>query len=319
MTIQALQSARKMAKYNSDGSDSELEEGEIANDEIEIIEEVIRRPPSASLISVKSLTQNSSRPPPPNFKRSPPPNKKSDALVEPILKRPRIVLEKETANAGATSTTGRVGHKGEGKFASRSSNPKRRSSSSAIRRKSPPRNQLRKVQLGSYKSHSSDNSHLSKDSSKSGGSQKILPNEQTLISKPIKPERPEPAQDAKWIPAFESTSRCSVESMDIDPSSEDEDEVLGLRLAALHSVVSNGSKSKEVKEPSVDAVDAKSPKSPPPESAASDCPTVEETQVMFPFSLGDFPFFGAVGRCGVLFFFSLFFFSLVTHLFLGRG
>lgn len=287
MTIQAAKLAGKMATKTtepltvatSESCDSELEEGEIANDEIEIIEEVIRHPVPPPISNVKPPMQQHVIRPSTTVKRSPPPSRKFDSSLDTLsLKRSRV---DGAGNISVTLFNVNVTRKHD---AETKSTTKRRSTAAG---RSPTRNQSRKVLPPNPIKPFNNGMQQLKDSSSNGHAERakrppttrepaLRPSksESSIQSSVVNHGKPEPAKD-KWVSTFESTTCCSVESMDIDSSSED-DEELGLRLAALHSVVSNSNKPKEPKEPHSDS--GPSSKSPPPQPVTEN-PNAEETQV----------------------------------------
>ncbi|KAK4036974.1 hypothetical protein OUZ56_029019 [Daphnia magna] len=211
-------------------SDSELEEGEIANDDIEIISEFIRHPPikSQMLNSRKSVLET-------NVVSS----RKPDSFTENRLhstKHPGSGI-----NSGGNSGKMELKHVGGLKPAQRSSRGK---SSVSSKRKSPPRMLKR---LGQSRSRMDSNSSSRNRFSGSRSNREKVPSNQAR-----KEEKPgnsvtigsEESKDKRWKQSFELITPGSVESMEED-SGSDVDEEIKLRIEALNSVVVNA-KPKEI-------------------------------------------------------------------------
>ena len=241
MTIRdAAVKAGTMEKFTDPvTSDSELEEGEIANDEIEIISEIIRHPPrkisrrsSRGSVPVKNLTISI---------------RKLDGSAET-----RQIRESISGSSSGGVSGGKIDSKRVSDL-----KPVRRTSTSekssvSVKRKSPPRTLKR---LGASRSTAkpeisrSSRNRLSSSSSRSNRERgpstkkedKHAGNSLILTSAASK--------DTKWKQSFELVTPGSVESMDIDSASESDEEIK-LRLEALNSVVVNV-KPKEVSKPDV--------------------------------------------------------------------
>ncbi|XP_057376813.1 nucleolar and coiled-body phosphoprotein 1-like isoform X2 [Daphnia carinata] len=205
-------------------SDSELEEGEIANDEIEIISEIIHRPPikPQMLNSGKSVLET-------NLVSS----RKPDSFTETRLH------SSKHAGSGTNSggNNGKIELKPIGglKPTQRSSREK---SSVPSKRKSPP-NTLKR--LGQSRSRLDSNSSSRNRFSGSRSNRERVPSNQ--VRKEEKPGNSvtigsEDSKDKRWKQSFELITPGSVESMEEDSGSDDDEEIK-LRIEALNSVVAN--------------------------------------------------------------------------------
>lgn len=285
-TAQPLSLSIATAEASDVSAESELEEGEI-NDDVEFIQEVIRQPHPPQLLAVsvsgkpilaKSLSnprsslsiQHSSHPP-----------RKADPIVDLNGKRPRLHSSpvRRSGNNGGTLKDGQRHTNSVAKISKAGGSQNRRSPPQRAR--SPSKNQSGKIYSElTNRVGSNGRNPQPKSSSSVQASRDRRPSSNQLSSsssKNVKDDasgdltkraKSESVKEAKWVPAFEPTaSCCSVESMDIDTPSDD-DEELGLRLAALHSVVSNNKK-KEVVDPQTNT----------DQSASSNCLPVEAPSV----------------------------------------
>lgn len=202
-------------------SDSELEEGEIANDDIEIISEFIRHP------TIKSQKLHFGKP-----GNGVMPLRKPDSFAENRLhssKHPG-----SGSNSGGNSGKIELKHTSGLKADQRSSREK---SSVSSKRKSPPRMLKR---LGQSRPRMDSNS-----SSRSRVSGSRSNRERESSNQARKEEKPcnsvtigtGESKDKRWKQSFEIVTPGSVESM--EESGSDVEEEIKLRLEALNSVVVN--------------------------------------------------------------------------------
>lgn len=210
-------------------SDSELEEGEIASDEIEIISEFIRHPPN-------KRTKLNSRDGIVHHGQSCDSTRKSASLkaLESVNKK----------SLGSSNSGEGKGRKTEVKrnsdtktVAKRAVNGK--ANFDGVKKKSTAEGVNR---LGNYRSSSkSGSSRSSRLRSKDRSlRERDLPSQLKSDDKPpnSKPSSPGASRDFKWKKSFELVTPGSVESIDAD-SGSDIDEEIQLRLEALNSVVMN--------------------------------------------------------------------------------
>lgn len=312
------------------GDESELEEGEISDD-IEIIKEVNRQSkqhhaetgkPSSTIQKILPVS-DSKRPSVSATKRPSHSSKKFEQSLD--SKRPRL-SEVNGGNGISSSVKGsgreqRRDSSSASKTKSRESSQSRSRHSSSVKQVQPshsrssrqelprsayPANEKSLSRSASNNTHPKDSfnsSQSSRGNSKQESCKKLpnTPTDRRVSTESIgSVEKSSIAKESekKWIPICESgtESRCSVESMDIDSPSEDEDELdlrlralhsvvsvedeeLGLRLAALHSVVSNGSS--KVKEAPIEDLATKqsSNSERPPLPEASPSLAVDKSQV----------------------------------------
>ncbi|XP_046444069.1 nucleolar protein dao-5-like isoform X3 [Daphnia pulex] len=227
-------------------SDSELEEGEIANDEIEIISEFIRHPP---MKSQKSSPRKS----------IPGSNSISSRKLDSFAHR----LKHSVSNSSGGGNV-ELKHVSELKPVPKTSREKPSISS---KRKSPARTPKRLGQSRSRSTSTSkpDTSRSSRTrlnstrSSRGRQSSNQAKKEEKLINSVT--YESEESKEKKWKQSFEEllVTPGSVESIDDDSGSEG-DEELKLRIEALNSVVVNA-KPKDV---SNDVVSSKSDSTPEP-------------------------------------------------------
>ena len=203
-------------------SDSELEEGEIANDEIEIISEIIRRPPK----KIQQLNTRDNK-----VAGKPPLNRKSGSVIDKKLQRP-----KSQGYSGTVSKTD-VRHSNEGKPIQKVMSQK---SPGLLKKRSPARSVKR---LGQPSRSSSKTESIYSSSNRSNRDRNLASvkkkEDKVCRSKPTS----EISEDTKWKNTFESITPGSVESMDLDSDGESDEEIR-LRLEALNSVVN--AKTKDV-------------------------------------------------------------------------
>lgn len=241
MTISSLTTAVKagtMEKLMDPvTSDSELEEGEIANDEIEIISEIIRHPPN------KIPHQSSTRETIPGKKLGS--IRKLDCSADTQLIRGKLPGLSGGGNGGKMDSK-RVS---DLKPAQRAGSVK---SSVSLKRKSPPRSVKR---LGSSRSTSKSGNNSSSRSSRNriSSSSSRSNRERGSSTQAKKEDKPTgnsltltsaASRESKWKHSFELVTPGSVESVAADSASESDEEIK-LRLEALNSVVVNA-KPKEV-------------------------------------------------------------------------
>lgn len=220
-------------------SDSELEEGEIASDEIEIISEIIRQPPTKHSIqsnatghSVSSSRKSSSSSSFPKLDNS------THAVVRPSGRKP---AEKSDSKRTGTSSSSSF-RSGASRKSEKSPGPVRSSSSSRKR-------------VEPYKTKSENNSSSrSRSSSRQNDRAKPTNTRQPSNRQPsgqLKRENEKlfktSSKDSKWKQSFELVTPGSVESVAAHSSGSetDEEEEIKLRLEALYSVGVNA-KPKEV-------------------------------------------------------------------------
>ena len=215
-------------------SDSELEEGEIASDEIEIISEIIRQPPTKHSIqsnttshsvstSRKSLSSSSF----PKLDNS------THAIVRPSGRKP---AEKSDSKRTGTSSSSSF-RSGASRKSEKSPGPVRSSSSSRKR-------------VEPYKTKSENNSSRSRSSSRQNDRAKPTNTNRQPSNRQRENEKlfkTSTSKDSKWKQSFELVTPGSVESVAAHSSGSetDEEEEIKLRLEALYSVGVNA-KPKEV-------------------------------------------------------------------------
>ena len=226
-------------------SDSELEEGEIANDEIEIISEFIRQPPiklqkSSPKKSIPGSNSISSR--------------KLDIFADARLHR---LKHSGSSSSGGGSVDSK--HISELKPVHKTSREKPSISS---KRKSPARTPKRLGQSRSTSKTDTSRSSRSRVSSSRSNRGRQSSNQAKKEEKLINSVtfESEESKETKWKQSFEEllVTPGSVESIDDDSGSEG-DEELKLRMEALNSVVN--AKPKDV---SNDVVSPKSNSTPEP-------------------------------------------------------
>lgn len=207
-------------------SDSELEEGEIANDDIEIISEIIRHPPNKKMQ--------------PRLKES---IHGKNSLVARKGEIPKVVdsrLQKQKLSVSTSSSGGRGGKIETKRTSDQKPAPRNavgEKSSVPVKRKSPARNLKRLGQhRSSPKAEISRSSRFranSRSNRERGSSMQSKKEDKSYNSLAVASGA---SKDAKWKQSFELVTPGSVESMDTD-SDPETDEEIKLRLEALHSVV----------------------------------------------------------------------------------